>query len=169
MTSLERFTKAMTFVQISEGGTNDDPDDRGGLTNYGISQKQYPDLDITNLKQSDALKIYYEDYWLKNHCESFQEPLATVIFDTSVNCGVYSTGRWLQDTCNRKGSVLMVDGVIGSKTLAAAMKHDPQKLMAGVLAYRLNRYSRLLDHDHDQYRFIRGWINRVADLIFYVL
>ena len=166
---MKQFLKAMTFVRISEGGTNYDPDDRGGLTNHGISQKQYPNLDIVNLKQSEAVEIYYRDYWLKNFCNELPRPLATVIFDSSVNCGVYSAGKWLQAMCNLKGSDLKIDGIIGNKTLSSTLNHDPVVLTAGVFAYRLQRYTGLLKRDPAQYKFVRGWMDRSANLIFYVL
>ena len=41
-----------------EGGYVDHPTDPGGKTKYGISQKQYPDLDIEELEIEDAKTIY---------------------------------------------------------------------------------------------------------------
>ena len=41
-----------------EGGYVDHPTDPGGKTKYGISKKEYPDLDIKNLEVEDAKTIY---------------------------------------------------------------------------------------------------------------
>jgi lysozyme family protein len=57
------FDKALALVLRHEGGLVDDPRDPGGLTNCGISQRAYPDLDIRNLKVADIALIYRTDYW----------------------------------------------------------------------------------------------------------
>ena len=43
----------------------DDTSDRGGATKFGISQKGNPDIDIPNLTEDSARKIYEERYWNK--------------------------------------------------------------------------------------------------------
>ena len=163
------FNKAMYFVEISEGGTNNDPDDRGGLTNHGISEKQYPNIDIENLSADSARQIYYNDYWLKNKCNLMREQLAIFMFDSSVNCGAESAARWLQKTLNMKGAELEVDDIIGTVTITAANMYNPMTLVSGVAAYRLDRYCNLLKKDHKQYKFVRGWIDRVSRLLFYII
>ncbi len=57
------FDTAVTKTLIHEGGSRvtDDPDDRGGLTRYGISQRSYPDLDIRNLTEDQAKEVYKRD------------------------------------------------------------------------------------------------------------
>jgi lysozyme family protein len=87
-----------------EGGTNHHLLDRGGLTKYGISSKYYPDLDIANLSLETAVSIYHKDYWLEVGCSHYPDPLAIVMFDTAVNCGVSSTARWLQTTLGECGA-----------------------------------------------------------------
>ena len=46
----EEFNKCIEIVLKFEGGLSDHVEDRGGLTNYGISQKAYPKIDIKKLK-----------------------------------------------------------------------------------------------------------------------
>ena len=55
--------KKNDFVHIvtsigHEGGYINHPDDPGGETNFGISKKQFPKLDIKNLTRKDAKEIY---------------------------------------------------------------------------------------------------------------
>ena len=54
MGDMTDFDLAINYVLENEGGVVDDPNDPGGLTNFGISQKQYPDLDIRDLTRDQA-------------------------------------------------------------------------------------------------------------------
>ena len=40
------FDKSFEVLMRVEGGYVDDPNDKGGKTKYGISQKSYPNIDI---------------------------------------------------------------------------------------------------------------------------
>ena len=165
----KNFDIAMYFVEISEGGTNNDPDDRGKFTNFGISEKQYPNLDIAGLTINSAKEIYYNDYWIKNKCNNMPKELAIVMFDSGVNCGVSSAAKWLQNSINNMGTDLAVDGIIGPITLSYINNNNYMRIAVAILAHRLKRYSRLIKIDPVQYKFVRGWINRVADLMIYIL
>ena len=57
------FKSVVTVTLGFEGGTNPDPVDRGGLTKYGVSSKQYPEVKKRHFGLQDALEIYYYDYW----------------------------------------------------------------------------------------------------------
>ena len=85
------FDIAFEFVLKWEGGLSEDPNDPGGLTKYGISQKAYPHLDIKNLTVYNAKEIYYKDYWLKSGCDELVPPMDLIVFNCSVNCGVSKT------------------------------------------------------------------------------
>ncbi|WP_324606443.1 glycosyl hydrolase 108 family protein [Xenorhabdus nematophila] len=63
------FLHAINSLLPMEGGYVNDPHDRGGETQYGISQRSYPRLDIRALTQDDATAIYYRDFWLTAGCE----------------------------------------------------------------------------------------------------
>lgn len=85
----------MEFVLAWEGGYTDDPTDPGGRTNFGISQRAYPDLDIASLTREDAVAIYRRDYWTPAGCDGLPPPMALVAFNASVNCGVARARKWL--------------------------------------------------------------------------
>ena len=83
------FDKAIKFVLKWEGGLSEDPNDPGGVTKYGISQKAYPYLDVRNLTLKKAKQFYYDNYWLKAGCDKkYIFPANIMIFDTAVNCGI---------------------------------------------------------------------------------
>lgn len=164
----KKFNRSFHFVLISEGGTNDDPVDRGGLTKWGISEKQYPKLDIANLSLETAKHIYYNDYWRKNKCGLMPPDLATVLFDSSVNCGQPSGSKWLQMSSNKLGSTLLVDGIIGDLTMFEVRKYSSNRLLDLIIAERLKRYVWLLDEYPEQKKYIKGWIDRVSNLLTFV-
>ena len=82
------FQKGIGFVLKWEGGYINDPRDPGKESNFGISKKAYPDLDIKSLAVEEAKEIYYSDYWLKAGCDYLPRPLDLVVLDTAANCGV---------------------------------------------------------------------------------
>src|SRR5690606_2973445 len=61
----ELFLHAVEVVLEHEGGYVHDPHDPGGETKFGISKRQYPDLDIANLTREQAIEIYRRDWWDK--------------------------------------------------------------------------------------------------------
>lgn len=55
------FARCIAFVFESEGGLSEDPNDKGGTTKFGISQRAYPNVDIKNLTRQQAELIYRSD------------------------------------------------------------------------------------------------------------
>jgi len=158
------FIYSFDFMIEHEGGTNFHIYDRGGLTKFGICQKQYPNLDIANLTLDEACRIYAHDYWNKNQCYRFERPVGMAMFDSGVNCGQMSGAIWLQKALNAMGAGLVVDGLIGQKTVYASTGRNSYAIAAKLMAHRLKRYYRLTGNHPEQITFIRGWINRVANL-----
>uniref|UniRef100_UPI0039E582BF glycosyl hydrolase 108 family protein n=1 Tax=Klebsiella pneumoniae TaxID=573 RepID=UPI0039E582BF len=46
-----------------EGGYVNDPRDPGGETQFGISKRAYPNVDIKGLTRETAISIYKRDFW----------------------------------------------------------------------------------------------------------
>src|SRR3546814_17365189 len=57
------FDSAVARVFGDEGGFVDDPVDRGGATNFGISSRAHPDVDVASLTREDAVTLCRERYW----------------------------------------------------------------------------------------------------------
>jgi lysozyme family protein len=164
-----KFYSCLDFTFEWEGGTNIDPVDRGGLTKYGISSKQYPNLDIKNLTKEDATTIYHNDYWMVIKGDWLKESLDKVMFDCAVNCGQGSAIKWLQMSCNYLGSKLEIDGDLGAMTLTESKLYPVSLLNQSVITYRLERYSEILDRYPKQIKYIRGWVRRANALSFEVI
>ena len=113
------FEYAIAQLMEIEGYYSDDPDDMGGETKYGISQKAYPDIDIKALTFDDAKQIYKRDYWNKLQCDSFTDDvIAWELFDFGVNAGVKKSARILQEALNLIGYTTPVDYIIGPQTIS---------------------------------------------------
>jgi len=157
----EYFKRAFEELLKLEGGYVNDPIDLGGETNYGISRKSYPKLDIKNLTEEDAKKIYYTDYWLKNKCNViYHYGLAEKVFNLSVNMGCKQAGKLLQRALRGLGKRLTEDGVIGAITTAAIFKADPTQLLSALKSEAAGYYRLIASINSSQERFLTGWLNR---------
>ena len=157
----ENFDKAFQFVLKWEGGYVNDPDDPGGETKYGISKRAYPHLDIKNLTVNQAKEIYFYDYWVKGMCDGLPAGVDLMHFDFCVNAGVKRAGRVLQKTLNEFfDAKLVVDGVVGPKTLSALAGVDVRELLG---AYALERASFYVELGKK--KFLKGWLNRVRSAL----
>lgn len=157
----DAFRDAADFlIDVLEGGgqLTDNPNDAGRLTRWGISQRQYPALDIRNLTREQAIQIYYDDYWVPCYADNLPRPLALIVFCAWVNIGPRSTAMCLQ----RAVGTVEVDGRLGSRTLGAARRFRTEL----ELRARLNReiidfYTRLSTDKPFHRPNLKGWIGRV--------
>lgn len=133
----QSFEKAVNFVLAREGGYSFDPSDLGGETNFGISKKSYPDLDIKSLTVDEAKDIYKRDYWDKIGCNFLAEKLDIVAFDCAVNQGI---GR--------------------ATDFLAKCNFDWKDF----LFLRIQHYIGLVGKNPSQIKYLRGWINRILEL-----
>jgi lysozyme family protein len=78
------FQSAVKFLLDHEGGYVNNPNDPGGETNYGISKRMYPDVDVRNLSIADAMSIYKRDYWDVHSLDTKPFPYSVVLFDSYV-------------------------------------------------------------------------------------
>ena len=152
------FDSAIAFVFEWEGGYVNDPNDAGGETNFGISKRAYPDLDIKALTAEQAKAIYFDDYWRLCRAEDMPFYMAMVIFDTAVNMGNRTAAKLLQ-----RAAGVLDDGIIGPKTLAAVYKHSPEYLLPEFLSHRALRYHELANKKQNS-RFMRGWLKRTYEI-----
>lgn len=152
------FEQAVGFVlkEQIEGGYVNDPRDPGGETNFGISKRSYPKLNIKALTRDDAIAIYKRDYWDACKCDELPPEIAVAVFDCAVNQGTGIAPRLLQ-----KALRVTADGIIGPKTLAAAHRADTAELVLDFLSWRLRRYA----HTANAATFMRGWSKRVLYLL----
>lgn len=157
----ERFDRAVQVVLNHEGGYVNDPADPGGETKYGISKKVYASLDIRNLTIDQAKNVYYRDWWVRFRIGSIQDDaIATKILDTCVNVGARTGITLLQRALQAVGARVVVDGVMGPRTIEAANQVDPRALLTTLRREQANYYQGLIRKNPKLARFERGWMKR---------
>ena len=147
------FQEAYVKLLEHEGGYNFNPNDPGGETNWGISKRAYPAVDIAKLTMNEAGEIYKRDYWDKLHCDSLGEKVAFQLFDAAVNSGTNQATKWLQRAVN-----VEVDGIFGKQTLAASKLYDESTIIARFNGHRLSFMCDLKNFEV----FGKGWARRIA-------
>ncbi len=145
------FNFAFAKVVSIEGGFVNDPQDPGGATKFGISQRSYPNVDIKNLTLGQAKAIYRRDYWDAVCGDNLPDPLSHFVFDAAVNQGVSAAIAMMQTALR-----VDADGVIGAHTLAAAKASD-NGVCARFMTLRAMKYIHTSNFD----RFGFGWFNRL--------
>ena len=159
------FRGAVEVVLRNEGGLSDDDDDAGGLTKFGISQRQYPALDIRKLTREAAIAIYYHDWWTRFNYQQLPAPIGAKLFDLAVNIGHEAATRCLQRGLRACGVDRGEDGVLGANTRYAIQATPTVALLAALRAeaaghYRLLAQSRYRDQGRSADKFLKGWLRR---------
>jgi hypothetical protein len=130
-------TKVIPFLWEHEGTSyENDPDDPGGETRWGVDKRSHPNVDIKNLTEKEATEIYWSE-WLKYACDHLPSPLDWIFFDAAVNCGLSRALKFL----NLSG-------------------RDPKKFQNE----RRGFYNRLAEQKPVLKKFLKGWLARVDDL-----
>ena len=164
-----RFEEVAKIVLGHEGGLVDDPVDKGGRTNLGVTQGTLngaraiiPGLPerVDDLTRAQALEIYRRLYWDAAKCDQMPKPVDFLIFDAAIHGGA---GFQLQRALNQMGAGLREDGSIGPLTLAAldaALVQDFWRVVGSLQNQRVRWLFEIVRRDPTQKRFFEGWINR---------
>lgn len=167
---------ALSHLIGVEGGFVDDAADSGGATRYGITEAVAREWGyegpMSRLPRATAEDIYTAWWWDAMRLDDVARvcPLVAVeLFESGVNCGSGTAGRWLQvalNACNNGGSRwpdIDEDGVVGSGTIAtlnafASQTPDADELLATMLNVQQGaHYLALCRRRETDERFLRGW------------
>jgi len=168
---MAKFEPAVEYVLEREGGWANNPNDKGGPTNFGITlatAQRHADKfgkpnirtaeQLKNMQKQDAVAIYRLNYWL--HDDIKDQRLATKIFDIGVNMGISAATRLLQCVLFLRGAELSLDGKLGPKTIAAANSYRADDLLIEIGFALAGNYCRIVERDPSQIEFLKGWCNR---------
>lgn len=184
MKSLQRFEKAVQVILRHEGGFAYHPSDPGGETNFGVTARflkgikldvnndgEINALDIKALAVNDAIQIYYNYWWKKYQYDKIDNlRVGTFVFDLAVNIGSLQAHKLLQEAANSSiilKEPLKVDGYIGPRTLMVLNDIDfmglSYLLMDNIKTNAKQFYIRLAESNKSLGKFLKGWLNRIAD------
>lgn len=153
-----KFEDAIARVLGHEGKYSNNPADPGGETNWGISKRSYPDVDIKSLTREKAIEIYRRDFWDRVHADELFDGVAYQALDFSVNSGIETAVRYLQRALG-----VADDGHWGPVTKAAAAAMSESDQIMRLIAERQDFQTRLSTWA----TFGRGWARRNAQNLRY--
>jgi lysozyme family protein len=171
------FNNLVTHILKWEGGAVNDPDDRGGKTNKGVTWNTYQGLAQTVLgnppsqQQFDNLtneqvNKFILHFWNAVNANKINSSLiACFVTEMGWGSGPGTAIKTVQNTLNRYfGYNLTVDGGNGPKTLAAINAVDPN-LLFNYLVREREAFLKRLAQNPTQLKFLKGWLNRVTDFV----
>lgn len=139
---------------------DDDPDDHGKETKFGISKAANPEVNVTLLTLDQAKEVYKRKYWNVNHCDKMRDYVAAYTYDCAAGSGPFNAAKFLQRAVG-----VADDGVVGPKTIEAANSKDWRSVVDAMRVQRLNHYAEKIAKDPSQKRFIGGWTRRANEFI----
>lgn len=162
--------KLSPIVAKWEAGFVNDPTDKGGATNMGITIGTWRQIgydktgdgiidikDIRALDEHDfaaVLKIYW-NRWQANRL--INQSVANLLVDW-----VFTSGAWGIKIPQRILG-LKEDGLVGPATLKAVNSVNQKELFDKIFKAREKFFNDIVKNNPSQKRFIKGWLNRLND------
>src|SRR5688500_17171483 len=169
---MANFETAIELVLEHEGGYVNHSADRGGATNWGITEEtlsrwrgQDADEDaVRTLTKEEAKKIYRKEYWDPMSLNWVDHQLcAELLFDQGVNCGVKTAALRAQGVINdflasAGKPKILEDGHFGPKSAKALNSLDPRLFALEFIKETQIAYVELVQRRPNQAVFLKGWI-----------
>lgn len=157
------------FILQWEGGFVNDPLDRGGATNKGITIGTFrrffgKDATVEQLKRitdDQWLHIFKSGYWDRWKADRIKnQSVADILVDWVWASGVYGI------KIPQRVLGVVDDGVVGEKTLAALNEQNPEEFFQRIREERIKFVEDIVRRNPTQGRFLKGWKNRINDIKF---
>ena len=152
-----------------EGGYVDHPNDRGGITNQGITLATYREYcgqdktanDLQNMSYKTWKSIMKEVFWDKCRADEIcSQSVAEILVDWCVNSGMIGLRR-VQEIVGCKP-----DGIAGPITLSMINSSDAHSLFNRIWDARKQFYINIVKKNPSQKVFMNGWMNRLNSFMF---
>lgn len=159
--------KLMPVILKWEGGFVNDPLDRGGATNKGVTigtfLSFYPNKTVDDLKRitdDQWLTIFKNGYWDPWRADQINnQAVANIVVDWAWASGARTSIRKVQELLG-----VTVDGLVGNQTITAINSADPEELFDRIKVARYDFVDAIVKRDPSQKRFINGWKNRIKSI-----
>lgn len=165
---MANFDTAMTYVLENEGGFANNPADRGGPTNFGISTATYSKVlgrpatvdDIKNIAPKTVKDIYQQLYWNLIKADAIKDQsMATYLMDMAVLMGPVSAAKLAQASLNIKA-----DGIIGPVSLGKMNTTSPAVFALVFSKACIRALVQIVVRNPTQLVFLDQWVNRADDM-----
>lgn len=145
-----------------EGGLVNDPVDKGGETNFGISKVNNPEAWADGKVTADeARAIYMKKYVVSPGFDKIVDAnLQAQLIDYSVNSGAFIAIQKLQGVLN-----VTPDGVLGPTTLTALSSADAHHVNNALVVARIKMIGKIISKNPTQLKFINGWLDRALQFL----
>jgi lysozyme family protein len=163
------YQKLVPFILQWEGGFVNDPLDKGGATNKGVTIatfQQFYGADATveqlkNITDKQWSHIFKSGYWNDWRADEIRsQSVANILVDW----------RWLSGSPAIKNPQRLLgvvpDGVVGPKTIAEVNAIDAKKLFDDIKADRVRYINDIIVRTPTNEKFRKGWMNRLDALQF---
>ena len=164
---MSKIDNVITDVLTKEGGgkVSNDSADKGGRTQYGISETANPSAwKDGSVSEKEAREIYLQKYVIGTGYVKIPPSHGKVqaqLIDFGVHSGPAIATMKLQSLLG-----VAVDGVLGPKTLAALAKTEPREINNKLVLARAEMICRLVTKQPSQLRFLWGWLNRTLSFYY---
>lgn len=158
------------FILRWEGGFVDDPLDRGGATNKGITIGTFRNFygkdatveQLKNITDEQWLHIFKSGYWDKWKADDIEnQSIANIVVDWAWGSGAATSIKQVQKILG-----VAVDGIVGDDTLTAINIAEQRSLFVKIHNRRIEFVENIVKRDPSQARFLKGWKNRINSLTF---
>ena len=152
------------IIKRWEGGYSDNPNDRGGATNSGVTLAVYQSVYGKNKTKNDLKRMTNEQwnyiftklYWNKWKADDIKnQSIANILVDWVWMSGL-GTIKKIQSLFG-----LTADGIVGNKTILYINSHDQEEVFNKIWNRRKSFYESLVKNNPSQKVFIKGWMNRL--------
>lgn len=163
------------FILRWEGGFVNDPVDKGGATNMGVTIGTWRsvgydkdgdgDIDVDDLRiltREDVIeRVLRPHYWNRWRADEIHnQSVANILVDWVWASGAHGIRR------PQRILGVTADGIVGPKTLAAVNSMDPMELHFRIKNDRIKFIDEICQRDPSQERFRKGWLNRINALVY---
>lgn len=167
---LGEIEKLTPYITKWEGGYVNDPLDKGGPTNMGVTLATWKavgydktgdgiidkaDIKKLNNKDFEAVLKRYWNLWKADDIEN--QSVANILVDW-----VWTSGRW-GIIIPQRTLGLVADGIVGPKTIAKMNGMNQEHLFKLIYQEREKYISGIVRNNPSQKRFFNGWMNRLRD------
>lgn len=134
----DSFWDYMKFIKRPDvEGTEYHKDPRGIGTKFGVTDRAFPDVDVENLTEENAHRIYKSEYWDKMGLQNVPFPMNVLVMDAAVNQGLGAARQMFKSS------------------------NTPEEF----IMERIKRYHKTSEAKGRGLDNYQGWVNRVGRLL----